>query len=550
MDFIDTLFGSLSKVNFVEIDLSGEIPEEEEKSLLPTIGAKKKFTLWDIEKILTGIENNPKILGAIVKLSELRVGFARANLIRQRLLDLRARGKKIIVNLQSGGNIEYLIASSADAIYVAPWSMLNLIGLKAEVTFYKDALDKIGVLAHMKGFGEYKSASEAFTRDSMSEPHREMINSIIGDLEDQLEEFISEGRGISTKEVKSLIDQGPYLADRAYEASLIDGVLYEGDLEERTCELIGTKLHLIKAGNFLRRLNIKDKIRLVLGKFISSYPVIAIIADSGMITLGRSRGSGPFKSLGSDSLIRLLERVSSDRNVKAIVLRVLSPGGSAVASDLICEKLEQISQKTPVVISMSDVAASGGYLISLGAQKVVADSMSITGSIGIVSGKFDLSGLYSKLGIKKEFVIKGKKALMFSSSKGFSKDEERKLLEIMEFYYGEFVRKVSLSRNMELSKAEEVSKGRVWTGKQAQERGLIDELGGINTAVKISKKLAGIFEDQNSILKFYSEPSGLQLSSLFKAGVFLNIFSEMMDNLYSMEREKVLTLMPFNIDFK
>ena len=164
MDFIDTLFGSLSKVNFVEIDLSGEIPEEEEKSLLPTIGAKKKFTLWDIEKILTGIENNPKILGAIVKLSELRVGFARANLIRQRLLDLRARGKKIIVNLQSGGNIEYLIASSADAIYVAPWSMLNLIGIKAEVTFYKDALDKIGVLAHMKGFGEYKSASEAFNQ--------------------------------------------------------------------------------------------------------------------------------------------------------------------------------------------------------------------------------------------------------------------------------------------------------------------------------------------------------------------------------------------------
>jgi len=162
MDFIDTLFGSLGKVNFVEIDLNGDIQEEEEKSILPTIGAKKKFTLWDIERTLTEIENNSQILGAIIKLSELRVGFARANLIRARLIELRAKGKKIIVYLQSGGNVEYLIASSADEIYLPPWSMLNLIGLKAEVTFYKDALDKIGVMAHMKGFGEYKSVYKGF----------------------------------------------------------------------------------------------------------------------------------------------------------------------------------------------------------------------------------------------------------------------------------------------------------------------------------------------------------------------------------------------------
>ncbi len=550
MDFIDTLFGSLGKVNFVEIDLNGDIQEEEEKSILPTIGAKKKLTLWDIERTLTEIENNSQILGAIIKLSELRVGFARANLIRARLTELRAKGKKIIVYLQSGGNVEYLIASSADEIYLPPWSMLNLIGLKAEVTFYKDALDKIGVMAHMKGFGEYKSASETFTRDSMSKPHREMINSIIGDLQDQLEEFISEGRKINPKEVKSLINQGPYLADRAYEASLVDGVLYENDLEEKASELVDTKLHLIKAGNFLRRLNIKDKIRSVLGKFTSSYPVVAVIADSGMITLGRSRGAGPVKSIGSDSLIRLLERVSSDRSVKAIVLRVLSPGGSAVASDLICKKLELISEKKPVVISMSDVAASGGYLISLGAHKVVADSMSITGSIGIVSGKFDLSGLYRKLGITKELVSKGKNALMFSSSKGFSKDEEGKLLEIMEFYYEQFVTKVSLARKMDFVKAEQVSRGRVWTGKQAKQRGLVDELGGINTAVNIAKSEAEIFEGHNTILKFYSEPSGLQLSSLFKSSVYVDTINGLMEGLSLLEREKVLTIMPFNINFK
>ncbi len=397
MDFVDTLFGSLSKVNFVEISLDGEVREEEEKSLLPTIGAKKKLTLWDIERTFTEIEDNPRLLGAIIKLSELKIGFARANLIRARLLELRAKGKKIVIYIESGGNIEYLIASCADEIYIPPWSMLNLIGLKAEVTFYKDALDKIGVLAHMKGFGEYKSASETFTRDSMSKPHREMINSILDDLQNQLEGFISQGRNLNPKEVKKLIDEGPYLADRACEGSLVDGVLYESGLEDKVSELVGRKLYLIKAGNVLRRLNIQDAIRSVLGKVTSRYPVIAVVSDSGMITLGSSRKSGPITSIGSDSLIRLLDRVSGDRNVKAIVLRVLSPGGSAVASDLICEKLEQVSQKIPVIISMSDVAASGGYLISLGAHKVVADSMSITGSIGIVSGKFDLSGLYSKL---------------------------------------------------------------------------------------------------------------------------------------------------------
>ncbi|GJM16763.1 MAG: signal peptide peptidase SppA [Thermodesulfobacteriota bacterium] len=550
MDFVDNLFGVFEKANFVEISLGGEIPEEQEYSLLPSIGTKKKLTIWDIEKILIGIEHRPKVKGAIIKIRDLQIGFARANLIRARLNDLRAQGKKIIVYLESGGNIEYLIASSADAIYLAPWAMLNLIGLKAEVSFYKDALDKMGVLAHMKGFGEYKSASETFTRNSMSKPHKEMINSIVGDLEEQLEQFISEGRGISRKVVRDLINNGPYMADKAKELSLIEGILNEGELEEEVSKLSSTKLRLIKDANFLRTLNIKDKIRSLIGKFSTSYPVIAVIADSGMITLGSSRGSGPVKTLGSGSLNKLLDKVSLDRNVKGLVLRVLSPGGSAVASDLICRKLEEISQKKSVVISMSDVAASGGYLISLGAHKIVADSMTITGSIGIVSGKFDLNGLYAKLGITKESVIKAKNALMFSPNKGFSKDEEKKLLEIMEFYYEQFVTKVSLARKMDFVKAEQVSRGRVWTGKQAKDHGLIDEMGGITTAIQIAKEEAEISEDKTPIFKFYSEPRGLQISSFVKGSAIVNQLTDIMNNLSSLDREKVLTIMPFDINLK
>ena len=550
MDFIDKIFGSLGQVNFVELELEGEIAEEEEKSLLPSIGTKKRLTLWDIERIISGIESNPQILGIVVKITDLRIGFARANLIRSRLQDLRVLGKKVIVYFESGGNVEYLIASCADSIYVSPWSMLNLIGLKAEVSFYKDVLDKIGVQAHMKGFGEYKSASETFTRDSMSKPNKEMINSILGDLENQLEQYITLGRNIDSKKVKALVDQGPYLAQRALEASLVDGVLYESDLDEKASELAGAKAHFLKAGKFLRRLKGKDMLRSILGKFSRSYPSVAVVADSGMITLGNSRGSGPVKSLGSSSFISLLDKVSQDKSIKAVVIRILSPGGSAVASDLIYKKIEEISENKPVVISMSDVAASGGYLLSLGAKTIVADSMSITGSIGIVSGKFDLSGLYGKLGVTKEFVVKGKNALMYSSSRGFSKDEEKKLLEIMEFYYKEFVGKVSHSRNMNFRDAEKVSKGRVWTGNQAKEHGLIDEAGGINTAIKIAKSQADISPENGTVVKFYSEPRGLQLSSIFKASAILNVFDDFLDGLYTLNREKILTIMPFDIDIK
>ncbi|MEM7008129.1 MAG: S49 family peptidase, partial [Thermodesulfobacteriota bacterium] len=248
MDFLDKLFGTFDKSNFVQIRLSGEIPEEEEKSFLPTMGAKKSLTMWDIEKVLTHVENSAKLLGVIISLSELRIGFARANLIRQRLSEIRASGKKVIVHLESGGNIEYLIASAADKIYMTPWGTLNLIGLKAEVTFYKDALDKIGVSANMKGFGEYKSAAETFTRDSMSTPHKEMMDSILDDLQTQLEGHISKGRGITPKEVKNLIDNGPYMTDIAQDNALIDGVCYETQLEENISILLQADLSVVKAG--------------------------------------------------------------------------------------------------------------------------------------------------------------------------------------------------------------------------------------------------------------------------------------------------------------
>ncbi|MEM7008562.1 MAG: signal peptide peptidase SppA, partial [Thermodesulfobacteriota bacterium] len=346
------------------------------------------------------------------------------------------------------------------------------------------------------------------------------------------------------------IDNGPYMTDIAQDNALIDGVCYETQLEENISILLQADLSLVKAGNLVRKLNILNKLRSLIGKFGSNYPVIAVVSDSGMITLGESKGSGPVKSMGSESLNKLLDKVSSDRKVRALVLRVLSPGGSAVASDLICKKLEEISQTRPVVISMSDVAASGGYLLSLGADKIVADSMTITGSIGVVSGKFNLGGLYNKLGITKDYVVKAKNALMFTSSKDFSEDEEAKLLEIMEFYYTKFVGRVSDSRKMGFEQAESFSKGRVWTGNQAKENGLVDELGTIQTAINIAKEKAEISETSMPVVKFYCEPRGVSIASLVKDSSVLGSLNNIFAALNSLTKEKVLTIMPYDIDIR
>lgn len=549
MSPIPQIFKSITKYNFVRMELRGEIPEEEERRLFPLLGGRKVLTLAEIEKTLIALEDDDDILGIILVVSELRIGLGRANSLRARLLNLKTKGKKVVVYLESGGNIEYLIATAGEHVFLPPWALLNLIGLSAEVTFFRDTLDKLGIVAQLKGFGEYKSAAETFTRDSMSGPHREMIDSIIGDLEAQLEDCIAVGRGIQPNEVKNLIDRGPFVADWALELGLIDGICYESELDDKAGEIAGTKVHSVSAHRFHRMLKIKERAVSFIGRITGKGGIVAVVADTGIVTLGESRGSGAMKTMGSSSLLRLLEGVAKDKMVKALVLRILTPGGSGVASDLIRKRIERISENIPVVVSMSDVAASGGYMIALGARCVVADSMSLTGSIGVVYGKFNLKDFYEKMGVKKEWVSYGKNSRMFTFSKGFSEEEEKRLDEIMRFYYKGFVSEVSKGRDMGSDEAEKAAKGRVWTGRQAKELGLVDELGGVWEAVKIAAEQAGLTEDAVYV-KLYSEDKGIQLSSLFKASAYLEALDGLFRDINALGREGALAIMPYYIDIK
>ncbi len=544
------MIDSIKRYNFIEIELRGEIPEEEERFPLPFIPRKRKLTLWDLERVFLYASNSPKVLGVLVKIRELRIGLARAEAIRRGILELKEKGKKVFVYLESADNVQYLIGSAAEKIYMPPWAMLNLIGLSAEVTFFKDTLDKLGIEAHIKGLGEYKSAAETFTRKTMSEPHKNMMDSIIGDLYSQFIKYVSQGRGMEEKSIMALVDEGPFLAKEALRRGLIDETVYEGDLEKKIEEETALKMQKISPRSFLKLLRISEIVHSIKERIRGNVSTIALICDSGMITLGESRGSGGAKTLGSETLIKILKKLGDDKGIKAIVLRISSPGGSGVASDLIRYQIKSISEKKPVVISMSDVAASGGYMIALGANKIVADSLSLTGSIGIVSGKFNLDSFLKKLGVTKEWITRGKRALMFSSNKGFTKKEEEKLDEIMESFYRDFVEKVAEGRAMDFESAEQLSRGRVWTGRQAKEAGLIDELGGIREAIRIAKKEADIPEEVSPTIRFVSKPKGIQFTPFGKSFALVLRFDSFIDSLQALEQERVLALMPFWIEVK
>lgn len=544
------LVETFRKFNFVKLDLRGEIPEEEEKGLIPFFGGERRLTFAEIERILASVERSSVIAGVIVTISELRIGLPRADSLRRRLLSLRSKGKRVFVYIESGGNIEYLTASGGERIYMPPWSMLNLIGLGAEVTFLKDLLERLGVSARLKGYGEYKSAAETFTRSSISSAHREMVDSILSSLRTQLEAYISEGRGAKVADVREVIDRGPFVPSAAVAEGLIDGTAYESEMDTRAGEAAGVKVRSLDARQFNRVLRARDRLHSVIGKVRRSGGIIAVVTDSGFVALGEGTGRGPLKTMGSGSVLAQLDSVSKDRAVRGLVFRILTPGGSGVASDLIRRRLTEISEKMPVVVSMSDVSASGGYLIALGAGKIVADPMTLTGSIGIVSGKFELGELYGKLGINKELVPTGKRSLMFSRSRDFSPGEEEKLDELMNFYYTEFVRTVAEGRGIDEARAEEAAKGRVWTGAQAKDLGLVDELGGFWDAVLVAVREAGLPEDKSPVLKFYTPARGLRLASLLGDTEYSDFLRAIAENAPAPGLHGCFTVMPFRIDVK
>jgi protease IV len=422
------------------------------------------------------------------------VGWGKAEEIRDAITDFRSSGKPVYAYIEFGLNKEYYIATACDKILVPPPGELFINGLAADVMFFRGSLDKLGIYPDIFQIGKYKSAGDMFTQKQMTDAHREYINSLLDDLYNRYINAIAQARHKTPDEVRTLIDNAPYSAEKAKEAGLIDDTLYRDDLEKQFKKLLKYK----DTDTFtpVRSADYRDVSPESLG--LNKGERIAVIYASGEIGSGSSQNSpSGDQSIGSDTVAKALNDAAADKTLKAIVLRVDSPGGSGLASDIIWHAVEAANEKKPVVVSMSDVAASGGYYISASASKIIAQPSTITGSIGVVAGKPVLRGFYDWLGISNEYVLRGKTAGMFRETEKFS-DEERAKFEdwIKTTYYNDFIPKVAKGRKKDAQYVDSVGQGRVWTGAQARDRGLVDEFGGLDKAIEVAKQLAKIPADK------------------------------------------------------
>jgi protease IV len=435
-----------------------------------------------------------RIKGILLDVNMSGVGWGKAEEIRDAITDFRSSGKPVYAYLEFGLNKEYYIATACDKIIVPPPGELFINGLAADVMFFRGSLDKLGIYPDIYQIGKYKSAGDMFTQKQMTDAHREYINSMLDDLYNRYIDAIAQARHKTPDEVRTLIDNAPYNGAKAKEAGLIDDVLYKDDVEKQFKKLLGYK----DTDQFVavRGTDYKDVEPESLG--LNKGEKIAVIYASGEIGSGTSQNSpSGSQSIGSDTVAKALNDAAADKSLKAIVLRVDSPGGSGLASDIIWHAVEAANQKKPVVVSMSDVAASGGYYISASAAKIIAQPSTITGSIGVVAGKPVMRGFYDWLGISNEYVLRGKNAGMFRETEKFSDEERAKFEEwIKTTYYQDFVPKVAKGRHKDAQYIDSIAQGRVWTGGQAKERGLVDEFGGLDKAIEVAKQLAKIPADK------------------------------------------------------
>ena len=432
-------------------------------------------------------------------------GWAKAEEIRDAVADFRKSGKPIYSYMEFGGDKEYFISTAADRVYVAPIGDLFINGLAAESLHFRGTFDKLGIYWDSYQIGKYKTAPEQFTRKDMSDGEKETINSLLDEIFNRYVADVAGARRLSEEDVRALIDTAPHNAREAKDAGLIDGALYREDVEKELKKRLGykddEKLKKVSTAEY-RRVS-PDSLGLNQGE------LIAVVFASGPIEPGRSNdGSfGGEQTIGSDTVVKAINDARDNKGVKAIVLRVDSPGGAVYPSDLIWNAVEEAKKKKPVVVSMSDLAASGGYYVSMGANKIVAEPLTFTGSIGIFAYKPVMKGFYDWVGVTSYYLTRGKNAGIFRETEQFTPDERKKFESMLRHEYeDEFLPKVAQGRNRDKEYVRSIAEGRVWTGAQGKENGLVDEFGGLDRAVEVAKELARIPADKQVRRVVYPAP--------------------------------------------
>ena len=461
----------------LSIDLSGKAYENPPQ---PVIGPRYTAFTTLIQQIQRAACDD-SIDELVIRLSGYSPGFGRAQELKEALAQFQATGKRVICHLGRPGNLSYYIACQADSILIPPVSQFNLTGLRMELTFYKGLMDKLGVKAEIERIGAHKTAPEGYMYDSASPANEEQINRLLDSFYDQFVNDIATARHLDPFKLRELIDQGPYTSQQARELGFVDGLSYADDMSH----LLARRLPQVSFRAYQA-----DTLE---NRGWGENPLVAVVPLEGEIAYNKN-GSliAPASNATPRRMTWALSRAAADPQVKAIVLRINSPGGLALAGDEIYHQVEKAGRKKPVVISVANVAASGGYYAATPGKQIFVNPACVTGSIGIYGGKADLSGLYEKLGVTKQRYTRGENADWLSLNHPFSDEQRAKYLGDLQTFYDHFVGLVSESRGLTPDSVDQLGQGRVWTGREAVANGLADHEGGVIDAARYAAELAGL----------------------------------------------------------
>jgi len=551
------------------IKLTGSLEESAPMadSLLGNLGENFQSRLDRLKK--AGSDKN--VAAVLLEIDGLNAGWGKLHELRAAIEKLRATGKPVIGYVEGGALKDYLVALACEQVVLPEASMLMLTGLRAEVTFYKRLLDMVGIQADFVMMGDFKSAAEPYLRNKLSDANRKQLTEMIDDFyEHEIVGVIAKARKLEPAVVRKLIDAGPHSPKAALKAGLFDRIGYMAEIPNELKKRLNVqevKLERDYAKPKDDELDIFGLYRkLVFGPTkasASKADKVAVIYAVGAINTGKS-GNNPLlgASIGSETMLKAIREAEEDKTVKAIVLRVDSPGGSALASDLIWKELQRC--KKPVLASMSDVAASGGYYIAMAAQKIYAEPGTITGSIGVIGGKLALKGLYEKVGLDSEAITRGANSGIFSDEP-FTASQKAAFKALMEDTYDLFLDKawqgrLKAGKKMTRDQLKALAGGRVWTGRQALANGLIDQLGTLQEAIAEAAKLGGLPADKEPELLLLPKPKasldsllsgfGLEVTSLLSRQPSLAEQVQGIGVFLHQEKQHIWALAPYRLRIK
>lgn len=534
-----------------KLSLSGSIVDNAEDNPFAMLMGEttSQLSLKDILKSIRVAKNDPKIQGIYIESGIFGSGTANIDAIRRALIDFKESGKFIVAYSDFYTQGGYYLSSVADKVFLNPEGNIELLGFASQTTFYKGILNKVGVDMQIFKVGTYKGAVEPFMLDKLSDENREQITSYMSAIWGNICNGIADARNISVADVNRFADKALSLskANNTIEYGLIDELKYKTDVEEYVKELAGQSGDKLKTSGVDKLRNVKETIKKKSDK-------IAILYAEGEI-MNESASLYSNTKVISEKVATELNKLRKDENVKAVVLRVNSPGGSAFISDQIWHEVVKLKGEKPIVVSMANVAASGGYYISCAASKIVAEKNTITGSIGVFGMFPNATGLYKMLDVTTDVVKTNKYGDMGDMSRPMREDEKAIMQSYVEATYDTFLTRCADGRGMAKEAIDKIGQGRVWTGEQALEHGLVDELGGLDRAIEVAAELGNITDyniDHVSGSKdFFTDLLEKQLSDL-KLSVVKNMLGEEFEHLKKLNDIRsntgILARLPYDIE--